>query len=65
MQKDVYDESNLAAVVRELMEFIEENNISDIQNISWLDDEDCYIENDRSPEMNELIHKVQEALGDE
>jgi hypothetical protein len=58
-------ETNLENVVRELIEFIEENNICDMQNIAWLTDEDCYIESERSAEMAEILQKVQDALGDE
>lgn len=58
-------EANMTEVVRELIDFIEENNISDIHNIYWLTDEDCYIDSDRSSEMQELLQRVEESLGDE
>lgn len=58
-------ETNVINVVRELIDFIEENHICDIHNISWISDEDCYIESDRSAEMQEIINKVEEVMGED
>lgn len=59
------NKTELEDAVRELLDFIEENNICDSHEISWLTDEDCYIESDRSSEMQELIQKIQDSLGEE
>ena len=56
------DKTELEDAVRELLEFMEENNICDSHEISWLKDENCYIESDRSVEMQELIQRVQNAI---
>ena len=55
-------ETHLSDIVRELLDFIEENNISDIHNISWISDEDCYVESERSTEWKDIIQKVEEAI---
>jgi hypothetical protein len=60
MKEDIED------VLAELLEFIEENNVSDINEIKWLsEDVDCFIESDRSIEFKELLKKASEAVGEE
>jgi hypothetical protein len=49
-------------MLSELLDFIEENNISDVNQISWLTDEDCYIESAKSTEFKELLKRAKEAL---
>jgi hypothetical protein len=56
------NKTELEEAVRELLEFMEENNICDSHEICWLTDEDCYIESNRSSEMSELIQKITESL---
>ena len=58
-------DANLVDAIKELMDFIDGNNVCDEHHINWLTDEDCYIENSRSDEMEELLDKVKEAIGDE
>lgn len=53
------------SIAQELIDFIEENNVCDINNITWIDDEDCYIDSSRSDEMKEIIEKVKEAIEEE
>lgn len=55
----------LNEVVEELMDFLEDNNICDINEIEWITDEDCYVESKRSPEMIEILQKVVDALKDD
>jgi hypothetical protein len=59
------NKTNVEEAVRELLDFLEENNICDNHQISWITDEDCYIEGERSPEMQELIQKVHDCIGEE
>lgn len=59
------DKTKLEETVRELLDFIEENNVCDSHEISWITEEDCYIESERTPEWQELIQKAQESLGEE
>lgn len=55
-------ETHLTELVRELLNFIEENGISDIHNIAWISPEDCYIESERSDEWKEMLEKVEEVV---
>lgn len=57
--------ADLSEIVRELMDFIEENNLCDEHHIDWITDIDYYIKSERSTEMKELLQKVEEALGEE
>jgi len=57
-------DSNLVDTIKELMDFIEEYHVCDEHHLNYLTDEDCFIESDRSPELQELINKVNEALED-
>jgi hypothetical protein len=57
-------DTNLVDVVRELMDYLEDSHVCDEHHLNWLTDEDCFIESDRSPELQELINKVNEALED-
>jgi len=59
MKEDIEDS------VSELMDIIEENNISDVNDITWLSDTDCYIESSRSVEFKELIKKVLASLSED
>ena len=56
------NKKGLIEAVEELLEMIEERNICDEQNITWITDEDCEIESNRSVEFSELIENVQEEL---
>ena len=48
--------------VEELLEFIEESGINDINNIGWLTDTDCYIDGERSEEFQRLLKETEEIL---
>ena len=49
-------------VLEELLEYIEENNICDENEILWLTDEDCTIDSNRSQEFTEIIEKAKLIL---
>lgn len=56
------NKKDLIEAVEELLEMIEEKNICDEQNITWITDEDCEIESNKSVEFSELIEAVKEEI---
>jgi len=55
---------DLKEAVKELIDFLEENNVCDESHINWITDEDGFIESNRSAEMQELINKISELIED-
>ena len=59
MKEDIED------ILAELLEFIEENNVSDINELDWVSEDTCYVDSKRSVEFKELLKKANEAVGEE
>ena len=53
---------SLKSKVAELLEFLEESGVNDINNIGWFTDTDCYIDGERSQEFKRLIQEAEDLV---